>query len=81
MHLVRVGDCPPTLATPPHTSSSLGTALPHGVSAIWGALRGTSVLLMCFQGGHSHVTRSLGWPTKSLNFSCSMSWYSLAFQR
>ena len=46
MHLVRVGDCSPALATPPHTSSSLGTALPHGVSAKWGALRGASVLLM-----------------------------------
>ena len=68
MHLVRVGDCPLTLATPPHTSSSLGTALPHGVSANWGALRGASVLLMCFQGGQSHVTRSLGLAHKVTEF-------------
>ena len=48
-HLVRVAVSLP--ATAPHTSSSLGTALSHCVSAPWGALTGASVLLMCFKGG------------------------------
>ena len=64
MHLVRVVNHSPALATPPHTSSSLGTALPHGVSANRGALTSAPMLLMCFQGGQSHITQILGLPHK-----------------